>query len=101
MTRKGIRLFGAYVKENIGGIALAICAALMLTALFYLYELPKEPLIYALALVGAIALLPFLLKYAYIKNATRSLKPYSITSLRCSASCRLRTGCLSTTTAIC
>ncbi|MGN0766173.1 MAG: hypothetical protein ACI4NF_00365 [Christensenellales bacterium] len=47
----------------------------MLTALFYLYELPKEPLIYALALVGAIALLPFLLKYAYIKNATRSLKP--------------------------
>lgn len=45
MTRKGIRLFWAYVKENIGGIALAICAALMLTALFYLYELPKEPLI--------------------------------------------------------
>lgn len=74
MTRKGIRLFGAYVKENIGGIALAICAALMLTALFYLYELPKEPLIYALALVGAIALLPFLLKYAYIKKRHTELE---------------------------
>lgn len=74
MTRKGIRLFWAYVKENIGGIALAICAALMLTALFYLYELPKEPLIYALALVGAIALLPFLLKYAYIKKRHTELE---------------------------
>ena len=74
MTRKGIRLFGAYVKENIGGIALAICAALMLTALFYLYELPKEPLIYALALIGAIALLPFLLKYAYIKKRHTELE---------------------------